>query len=39
MITWCSQSMVSAILEAGLWKYQATACAAPAAARPETGGE
>jgi hypothetical protein len=32
MITWCSQSMSCAIFDAGLWKYQAIACAAPEAA-------
>ncbi len=37
MITWCSQSMSAAIFDAGVWKYQAIACAAPetaAAAKP-----
>jgi hypothetical protein len=37
MITWCSVSMSCAIFEAGVWKYQAMACAAPEpahAARP-----
>ncbi|MND02713.1 hypothetical protein D3C83_221950 [compost metagenome] len=35
--TWCSQSMSRAICEAGSWKYQAMAWAAPdaaSAARP-----
>ena len=35
--TWCSQSMSCAIFDAGVWKYQAIACAAPetaAAAKP-----
>jgi hypothetical protein len=31
--------MSSAILDAGVWKYQAVACAAPQAAARESGGE
>src|SRR6185436_8240292 len=27
--TWCSQSISAAIFEAGVWKYQAMACAEP----------
>src|SRR5688572_3017402 len=32
--SWCSQSISAASFDAGVWKYQAMACAAPDAARP-----
>src|SRR5688572_10559227 len=34
--TWCSQSISAAIFDAGVWKYQAIACADPDAATAMT---